>query len=89
MSPRISVLWSSKRLFRKNNIRLRRFDDSELDILKVGRLLSTPFHKYGNVFGVRKLACALVRYSLLRRGNAREASFALRKRHKLPHSKWA
>jgi len=23
------------------------------------QLLSTPFHKYGDVFGVRKLACAL------------------------------
>jgi hypothetical protein len=40
-------------------------------------LLSTPFHKYSYVFGVRKLACALIRSSLLRRGNALEASFAL------------
>ena len=42
--------------------------------------LSTPFHKYSYVFGVRKLACALIRSSLLRRGNALEASFALSKR---------
>jgi len=39
--------------------------------------LCTPFHKYRDVFGVRKLACALCRRSLLRRRNAREASVAL------------
>ena len=45
-----------------------------------GSKLSTPFHKYGDIFGVRKLAklaCVSVRRSLLRPGNAREASFAL------------
>ncbi len=33
-------------------------------------------HKNRTVFGVRKIACALIRSSLLRRGSAREASFA-------------
>ena len=44
-------------------------------------------HKNPTVFGVRKLACALIRSSLLRRGSAREAASRSESGSKLSHFK--